>query len=34
MSFIDWYNHRRRHTKLDMNSPVRYDEIHHAAHAA
>ncbi len=34
MSFIDWYNHRRRHTKLDMKSPVRYEEIHHAAHAA
>ena len=34
MSFIDWYNHRRRHTALDMKSPVRYEEIHRAAHAA
>ncbi len=35
MSFIDWYNHRRRHTRLDNQSPVHY-ELHHqpAAHAA
>jgi putative transposase len=34
MSFIHWYNHRRRHTALDMKSPIRYEQIHHAAHAA
>jgi putative transposase len=34
MSFIGWYNHRRRHTALDMHSPVHYEQIHHAAHAA
>ena len=34
ISFIGWYNHRRRHTALDMKSPVRYEQIHHAAHAA
>jgi putative transposase len=35
MSFIDWYNHRRRHTSLDNTSPVRYEENHQpAAHAA
>ncbi len=35
MSFIDWYNHRRRHTRLDNQSPVRC-ELHHqpAAQAA
>jgi putative transposase len=35
MSFIDWYNHRRRHTSLDNTSPARYEENHQpAAHAA
>lgn len=35
MSFIDWYNHRRRHTSLDNISPVRYEENHqNSAHAA
>ena len=34
MSFIHWYNHRRRHTALDLKSPVRYEQIHHTAHAA
>jgi putative transposase len=34
VSFISWYNHRRRHTALDMKSPIRYEQIHHAAHAA
>ena len=28
------YNTRRRHTALDMKSPIRYEQIHHAAHAA
>jgi hypothetical protein len=23
MSFTDWYDHRRRHTGLDVKSPVR-----------
>ena len=32
MAFIDWYNHRRRHTSLDNLSPVRYEQA--AAHAA
>jgi len=35
MSFIEWYNHHRRHTSLDNISPVRYEENHHnTAHAA
>ena len=35
MSFIEWYNHRRRHTSRDDISPVRYEENHHnSAHAA
>jgi len=35
MRFIDWYNHRRRHTRLDNQSPVRYEQNHQpAAHAA
>ena len=35
MSFIEWYNHRRRHTSLDNISPVRYEESHHnTAHVA
>jgi transposase InsO family protein len=35
MSFIDWYNHRRRHTSLDNTSPVHYEQNHQpAAHAA
>jgi len=34
MSFIHWYNHRRRHTALDMKSPTRYELIHHESHAA
>jgi len=34
ISFIDWYNHRRRHTSLDNKSPVRYEENHRTAHAA
>ena len=35
MSFIHWYNTRRRHTALDMMSPVRYEQHHQpAAHAA
>jgi len=35
MSFIDWYNHRRRHSRLDNLSPVRYEHNHQtAAHAA
>lgn len=24
--YISWYNHRRRHTSLDMKSPVRYEQ--------
>ena len=33
MSSIDWYNHR--HTRLDNNSPARYEQHHQpAAHAA
>ena len=35
MSFIDWYNHRRRHIRLDNKSPGRYEQNHQpAAHAA
>jgi len=35
MRFIDWYNHRRRHTSLDNTPPVRYEQQHQtAAHAA
>ena len=35
MGFIDWYNHRRRHTRLDNQSPVHYEQNHHtAAYAA
>jgi putative transposase len=34
MSFIHWYNHRRRHSALDMKSPIRYEQIHQTAHAA
>ena len=26
MRFIDWYNHRRRHSALDNRSPVRYEQ--------
>gem|GEM_PF-3010348 len=28
MRFIDWYNHRRRHTSLDNTTPVQYEEQH------
>ena len=28
------HNHRRCHTALDMKSPTRHEQIHHAAHAA
>jgi transposase InsO family protein len=31
MSFIDWYNHRRRHTSLDNTSPVHYEQNHQPA---
>ena len=35
MRFLDWYNHRRRHTSLDNIPPVRYEQQHQpAAHAA
>ena len=35
MSFIDWYNHHRRHTRLDNLPPVRYEQNHQqAANAA
>ena len=34
MSSIDWYNHHRRHTRLDNLSPTRYEQHHQpAAHA-
>lgn len=25
-SYIGWYNQRRRHSSLDMRSPVRYEQ--------
>ena len=31
MSFIDWYNHHRRHTRLDNLSPIRYEQHHQPA---
>ena len=31
MSYIDWYNHHDRHTRLDHLSPIRYEQHHQPA---
>ena len=31
MRFMDWYNTRRRHTSLDMQSPINYEHEHQQA---
>ena len=31
MAWVDWYNHRRLHTTLDMRTPAEYEAAHYAA---
>jgi putative transposase len=31
MAWVDWYNHRRLHTTLDMATPAEHEAAHHAA---
>ncbi len=30
-SWVDWYNHRRLHSSLNMVAPVEYEQAHYAA---